>query len=91
MEYVHIPVNFAAPTQSDLLAFFDAMDAHQGKKLLVHCAANKRVTAFLGLYRVTRQGHDPDQAFALMRSVWEPDEIWNTFIDAALAKHRNEA
>jgi uncharacterized protein (TIGR01244 family) len=88
MEYIHIPVQFAAPTEADLLAFFDAMEIHSSKKVLVHCAANKRVTAFLGLYRVVRQGHDPDEAFALMRSVWEPDEVWKGFIDAALRKHR---
>ena len=30
MAYVHIPVAFAAPQESDLLTFFDAMDKHQG-------------------------------------------------------------
>ena len=84
MEYVHIPVPFAAPSESDLLAFFDAMDRHREKKLLVHCAANMRVTAFLGLFRVIRQGLDAEQAFAPMRSVWEPDDVWKKFIDTAL-------
>ena len=36
MTYIHIPVKFDAPTEADLLAFFDAMDKHAGKKLLVH-------------------------------------------------------
>jgi uncharacterized protein (TIGR01244 family) len=84
MTYVHIPVEFAAPTDADLHKFFDAMDAHHGKTILVHCAANKRVTAFLGLYKVIRQGQDPDQAFAPMRSVWEPDDVWKSFIERAL-------
>src|SRR5215212_8770361 len=52
MTYVHIPVKFDAPTEADLLAFVRTMDEHRERKLLVHCAANKRVTAFLGLYRV---------------------------------------
>jgi protein tyrosine phosphatase (PTP) superfamily phosphohydrolase (DUF442 family) len=40
MAYRHIPVQFDGPTESDLLAFFDAMDATQGQHVLVHCAAN---------------------------------------------------
>src|SRR5262245_57886917 len=56
MDYVHIPVKFSAPTDADLQAFFDAMDRNRGRSALVHCAANKRVTAFLGLYRVIRLG-----------------------------------
>ena len=50
LTYVHIPVQFNAPTESDLRQFFDAMDRHRHEKVLVHCAANKRVTVFLGLY-----------------------------------------
>jgi uncharacterized protein (TIGR01244 family) len=88
MTYVHIPVQFAAPTEADLLAFIDAMDAHQDEKVLVHCAANMRVTAFLGLYWAIRKGQDNEQAFALMASVWEPDAVWKPFIEAMLQKHR---
>src|SRR4029453_10424280 len=40
MEYVHIPVQFSAPTEDNLQAFMKAMDSHRGKKILVHCAAN---------------------------------------------------
>jgi uncharacterized protein (TIGR01244 family) len=88
MDYVHIPVQFSAPTEADLLAFFDAMHASRDRKVLVHCAANKRVTAFLGLYRALKQGWSPDRAFALMHSVWEPDAIWAQFIAAMLDRPR---
>jgi uncharacterized protein (TIGR01244 family) len=84
MHYVHIPVQFASPTRADLLAFFDAMEAHRGEKVWVHCAANMRVSAFLGLYRVLRQGADPTQAFDLMHDLWQPDGVWSTFIAEAL-------
>jgi len=50
MEYIHIPVAFDDPTEADLLSFIDVMTKHKGQKLLVHCAANMRVSAFLGLY-----------------------------------------
>src|SRR5689334_1301426 len=81
MTYVHIPVQFGAPTEADLLAFFAAMDAHRGRALLVHCGANYRVSAFLGLYNVLKLGQPRDEAFALMDSVWKPDPVWTQFIE----------
>jgi protein tyrosine phosphatase (PTP) superfamily phosphohydrolase (DUF442 family) len=80
MEYVHIPVPFQAPAPGDLSAFFRVMDAHRGRRVWIHCAANYRVTAFLGLYRRLRDGWPHDRAFELMRDVWEPDETWAAFI-----------
>ena len=88
LEYVHIPVTFAAPAQTDLLAFFAAMEAHRDRKVWVHCAANMRVSAFLGLYRVVIQGWEEERAFELMRGLWQPDEIWSAFIASALQRAR---
>ena len=87
MIYVHIPVQFAMPAEADLLAFFEAMNLYRERRILVHCAANYRVTAFLGLYRVARQGWSSGEAFDLMRTVWEPNEVWTNFIAAMLEKH----
>jgi uncharacterized protein (TIGR01244 family) len=84
MAYAHIPVQFAAPTKDDLLQFFAAMQAHAGEKVWVHCAANMRVSAFLGLYRVMRQGWQREAAFALMHSLWQPNETWSAFLAAML-------
>jgi protein tyrosine phosphatase (PTP) superfamily phosphohydrolase (DUF442 family) len=86
MTYVHIPVAFDAPGEGDLRAFFDAMDTHTRRKKLVHCAANKRVTSFVGLYRVMRQGMDRDAAFEPMRTLWDPNPVWAAFIEEMLAK-----
>jgi uncharacterized protein (TIGR01244 family) len=86
MRYVHIPVQFARPTRDDLTAFFEAMDACREEKVWVHCAANLRVTAFLGLYWALREQQGRDQAFALMREAWrQPDPVWDAFIDDALS------
>ncbi len=87
MKYVHIPVQFESPTEANLLAFFDAMDAERGRKVLVHCAANMRVTAFLGLYWRIRLGWAEEQAFRLMGTVWHPNEMWAEFMTAMIAKH----
>jgi uncharacterized protein (TIGR01244 family) len=86
MDYVHIPVQFNAPTEDNLRAFIAAMDAHRGAKVLVHCAANYRVTAFVGLYRVLCDGWATEKAFEPMRSVWEPDVVWKQFIATMLQR-----
>jgi len=84
LEYIHIPVQFNAPTESDLVQFFDAMELHKDRRVWVHCAANMRVTAFLGLYRCIREGWSEDRAFALLREIWEPNEVWSKFIASQL-------
>ena len=88
MKYVHIPVQFDGPTAQDLEAFFEVMDAHRGQKVLVHCAANKRVTVFLGLYRTIRGKQDLDRAFAPMKEIWEPNPVWAAFIESTLRKQQ---
>jgi uncharacterized protein (TIGR01244 family) len=89
LDYVHIPVDFDAPSHADLEAFADAMDAHAGQKIHVHCAANYRVTAFYGLYAQQRGLCTEVEADALVRDIWDPDEfpVWHEFI----AKERPRA
>lgn len=84
LAYEHIPVQFAAPQPADLRAFFAAIEKHGGEKVWVHCAANIRVSAFIGLYRVIRLGWEHEPAFALMRSLWKPNDVWSAFIACAL-------
>lgn len=86
LTYVHIPVQFKNPTPADLAAFMAAMEAHRDAKLWIHCAANIRVSAFLGLYRVLRLGWARAPAFALMREIWTPDAVWSSYIDSCLAE-----
>ena len=80
IEYVHIPVQFDAPTERDLALFFETMDRCKNRRVWVHCAANMRVTACLGLYWRLREGWPEQRAFALMRDVWHPNPVWSTFI-----------
>ena len=84
MIYVHIPVQFTSPTREDLYAFFAAMERHRDAMVWVHCAANKRVSTFVGLYRRLRQGWPQSEAFALQHEVWQPNEIWAHFISTIL-------
>lgn len=85
LRYVHIPVPFDAPGLGHLARFFAAMDAHAGQRLWVHCAANKRVSVFLGLYWHLRQGQPLAPAMALQRDIWEPDAVWLRFMAQALS------
>jgi protein tyrosine phosphatase (PTP) superfamily phosphohydrolase (DUF442 family) len=90
MGYVHIPVPFDSPTRDDLLAFFEAMDRHRGDKVWVHCAANIRVSVFLGLYWTLREERDEADAFALMQTLWQPNPVWARFIAERLAEGRQD-
>jgi uncharacterized protein (TIGR01244 family) len=85
MKYVHIPVQFSAPTDEDFDRFVSAMEEGKDQVMLVHCAANKRVSAFLGLYWHLLLGIPLEEAFALQRDIWEPDPVWLTFITRKLA------
>ena len=87
MQYMHIPVQFDAPAEHDLELFFNAMEINKEKKVHLHCAANMRVTAFLGLYYQIKKKKPKEEAFAPMRSIWESDEVWSSFISSMLAKH----
>jgi protein tyrosine phosphatase (PTP) superfamily phosphohydrolase (DUF442 family) len=89
MEYVHIPVLFDAPAARELGEFFDAMDTLKGKRIWLHCAANLRVSAFLGLYRRLREGWPLDRAFELMDDIWEPNDVWANFIRSQLEAARD--
>jgi protein tyrosine phosphatase (PTP) superfamily phosphohydrolase (DUF442 family) len=86
MDYIHIPVVFDKPTEADLERFFAAMDENRDKKCFVHCIANMRVSAFVFLYRVLRQGVAPDEARAMMNRLWQPNAVWQKFIDETLAQ-----
>ena len=83
MQYVHIPVEFGAPQVQELERFFDAVERAPGK-VFVHCIANKRVSAFLFLYRVLKLGHPVAEAEMALHRIWHPDEVWQDFIDRAL-------
>lgn len=89
MTYVAIPVVWENPTLQDLERFFQAMEAHLGQKILVHCALNMRVSVFVYLYRVLALGVDPAVAQSDVFKIWQPNERWQRFIDEAMAAHVN--
>jgi protein tyrosine phosphatase (PTP) superfamily phosphohydrolase (DUF442 family) len=80
LEYIQIPVVWDNPTLADFQEFRIAMDTHSESKIFVHCAANKRVSAFVYLYRVF-QGVDKLIAQQDLAKIWTPNEIWQALID----------
>lgn len=80
MTYVHIPVAFDNPTDSDFEQFCAALSDVGDGPVHVHCIANFRVTAFLYKYWRNVQGVDECQARKLMDTVWRPGGVWAAFI-----------
>ena len=86
MTYVHIPVVWTAPLISDWEQFADLLNASD-RRVHAHCVVNMRVSAFTFLYRVIHQDVDPAQAKTLMEQIWNPDGVWEEFVDQILSKH----
>ena len=89
MEYINIPVTWRAPKSEALTRFMKEMDAHAGKKILVHCEANYRASAFVMMYRVLRLGWNKADAIPVMEKMWNPEDfpVWEKFIQDQLTNH----
>jgi protein tyrosine phosphatase (PTP) superfamily phosphohydrolase (DUF442 family) len=90
MQYINIPVNWSTPTKDGLERFMDIMDENKGRKILVHCQANFRATAFVAMYRIRRLGWKPEDAMAGMHKIWDEEDypIWKMFIEETLRRSR---
>ncbi|HWY26271.1 MAG TPA: protein tyrosine phosphatase family protein, partial [Nevskia sp.] len=85
LHYHYLPVAWQAPTAADFAVFCALMEAEAARRVFVHCAANKRVSAFVFLYRVLRLGVPREAAERDLFAVWQPDEVWSKFIADMLA------
>lgn len=87
MAYVHIPVLFDLPELSDFQIFLACMDEHKGERIFLHCAANKRVSVFMLLYRIVQEDWSYAQAEPDLLKIWHPNPVWQQFIDTVLAHY----
>ena len=85
LEYIHIPVIWENPTLENFQNFVEVMDRYGDKKIFLHCAANKRVSAFIYLYR-TQKGVNKQEAQKDLETIWTPNKIWQNFIDRVIEK-----
>lgn len=84
LRYHHQPVDFAAPRAEDFARFCAAMRVESGRRVLVHCAANRRASAFVYLWRRLVQGEPETAAREALERVWQPQGVWAEFIDRQL-------
>jgi protein tyrosine phosphatase (PTP) superfamily phosphohydrolase (DUF442 family) len=82
MNYYHIPVEWANPTESDFAAFERLLAQQMDQKTLIHCAANFRATAFYALYAHRRLGWSDAQVEAFRAQIWQGSHypVWEQFI-----------
>ncbi len=88
IEYIHIPVIWENPTHDKFQEFIQAMKKNIGKKVFVHCAANKRVSAFIYLYRRYQESIDDEIAQKDLHQIWTPNKIWQQFIQEIGNKYK---
>ena len=82
IRYAHIPVDFAAPQVADYQQFKRQMADASNQRLLIHCAANYRVSAFYSQYAQDTGLWDEQEASAFVHSIWNPAEYpgWTEFL-----------
>jgi protein tyrosine phosphatase (PTP) superfamily phosphohydrolase (DUF442 family) len=84
--YEYLPVDFSAPTENDYRAFEKILSALAAEKVLLHCAANYRVSAFYSIYACLHQGWSVLQAREFISTIWNPDEYpaWENLLMSML-------
>ena len=84
MDYVHIPVLWEFPHREELVLFFSCMKKINKRTVLLHCAANKRVSIFLALYRRLILQESRATVDASIASIWVPNSNWLSFLEKML-------
>jgi uncharacterized protein (TIGR01244 family) len=84
LTYYHIPVQFDNPQLDELTTFIADMQQHEGEKILVHCAANYRASAFTGLYLFAEGKLNEEAMQEFIEAVWQPDAVWQQFIEESV-------
>lgn len=82
MSFLHIPVLFENPTESDFDQFAAVLDAYAGQPVWVHCVVNARVSGFCYRYLTERQGEPASDSRSPILERWLPqmDETWRQFL-----------
>lgn len=105
IDFKQIPIVWHQPTIEDFKVFVTTMNkytAHTNSKannktdsvnkqpkVLVHCQLNYRASAFVYLYQVTQLGMDPEQAQQQLHTVWQPEGIWQHFIEEVIKHYKS--
>ncbi len=90
MQYIHIPVIWEKPTLENISRFFSVMETNADKKILVHCAANMRVSVFMYLYRLIHDGISNEKAKQDLHQIWIPNDNWQEFIQQVINHYQQQ-
>lgn len=90
MQYVHIPVVLENPTLEDVARFFTVMEANADKPVFVHCTANKRVSAFMYLYRLIHERMSHEEATRDLHRLWIPNDTWQKLIQQVIEHYQQQ-
>lgn len=87
LDYFHIPMVWNDPKPEQFTAFCAAMKKVGDRKVLVHCAANYRVSAVVSSYAIKHLGWSIEQSDELVGKIWTSipeysmDDTWRAYID----------
>lgn len=81
MNYHPIPVDWENPTEENFMEFEKLLKGLPEGKLLIHCAANFRASAFYALYGLRNLGWSESRVEALMTPIWQGSQypVWEDF------------
>jgi len=84
MTYIHIPVDFENPKLSDLKLFLNILQSLGANKVLIHCAKNYRVSAFMYVYHKYIL-HTPFEEINLsIFDIWKPNLVWQELMKVSI-------
>lgn len=89
LSYHNIPVEWENPTIENFDDYASTMNRYNSSEgiTLTHCRLNWRGAVFTYLYRVTQLNEPEELAKQDLLLIWEPNEIWQDFIDQVKAKY----
>ena len=80
MTYIHTPVDFQNPAETDFSRFCETMAQLDDVPVHVHCIANYRVSAFFFRYRRAVLGMNDGTARIDLDRIWQPEGVWAEFV-----------
>ncbi len=82
LRYVHIPVNWDMPLESDFETFEIVLKGLSAGRTLIHCVANYRASAFYALYAQKNLAWSEQQAETFRAAIWKGSDypVWDDLI-----------
>lgn len=84
MTYIHIPVDFENPKLSDLKLFLNILQSLGANKVLIHCAKNYRVSAFMYVYHKYILHTPFEQIDLSIFEIWKPNLVWQELMKVSI-------